>query len=163
MTDVHALLLPVGADLCALPVDWAREVVAAPTLTPLATAPPVVIGLFNLRGQIVPVLDTAALLGLGRVETVAFAVVVNSAHGLAALATTGVPQRQMLDTPAGPSDLPGTTGLYQVGRQAAALLDAATLVSPERVRDPAARLDVASNDLPSNDLASNDLPSNGDG
>src|SRR3546814_13918550 len=51
------------------------------------------------------------------VETVAFAVVVNSAHGLAALATTGVPERQMLDTPAGPSDLPGTTGLYQeIGR-----------------------------------------------
>jgi purine-binding chemotaxis protein CheW len=145
MTDVHALLLPVGTDLYALPVDWAREVVAGPTLTPLATAPPVVIGLFNLRGQIVPLFDTAALLGLGRVETVAFAVVVNSAHGLAALATTGVPQRRMLDTPAGPSDLPGTTGLYQVGRHAAALLDPAALLTPERVRDPASRLDLAPN------------------
>lgn len=144
-TDVHALLLPVGTDLYALPVDWAREVVAGPTLTPLATAPPVVVGLFNLRGQIVPLFDTAALLGLGRVAAVAFAVIVNSAHGLAALATTGVPQRRMLDTPAGPSDLPGTTGLYQVGRQAAALLDPPALLSPERVRDPAARLDLASN------------------
>ncbi len=145
MTDVHALLLPVGADLCALPVDWAREVVASPAITPLATAPPVVIGLFNLRGQIVPLLDTAALLGLGRIGTVAFAVVVTGTHGLAALATTGTPERRMLGTPTGPSDLPGATGLYQVGRQAAALLDPAALLSAERVRDPAARLDPMSN------------------
>ncbi|WP_454856477.1 chemotaxis protein CheW [Promicromonospora soli] len=144
MTGVHALLLPVGADLCALPVAWAREVVARPAITPLATAPPVVIGLFNLRGQIIPLLDTAALLGLGTVETAAFAVVVNGAHGLAALATTGAPERRMLDTPAGPSDLPGTTGLYQVGPQASALLDPAALLSPERVRDPATRLGLAS-------------------
>ncbi|MCF4123146.1 chemotaxis protein CheW [Antribacter sp. KLBMP9083] len=144
MTDVHVLLLPVGADLYALPVDWACEVVTAPTLTPLATAPPVVIGLFNLRGQIVPLLDTAGLLGLGRVEATAFAVVVTGAHGLAALATTGFPRRQMLDVPTGPSDLPGTTGLYQVGQQVAALLDPPALLSPERVRDPAARLDLTS-------------------
>ncbi|MFC8800105.1 chemotaxis protein CheW [Promicromonospora sp. NPDC057138] len=141
MTDVHALLLPVGADLYALPVDWAREVVAPPTLTPLATAPPVVIGLFNLRGQIVPLLDTAALLSLGQMETTTFAVVVTGPHGLAALATTGFPQRQMLETPTGTSDLPGTTGLYQVGTEVAALLDPAALLTPERVRDPAARLD----------------------
>lgn len=148
---VHALLLPVATDLYALPVDWAREVVAGPDLTPLATAPPVVLGLFNLRGQIVPLLDTAALLGLGRVGTAAFAVVVTGAQGLAALATTGLPQRRTLDTPTGPSDLPGTTGLYQVGPQAAALLDPAVLLSPERVRNPAARLEL------------NPDPMNGDG
>lgn len=142
MTEVHALLVPVGTDLYALPVDWAREVVAAPTLTPLATAPPVVMGLFNLRGQIVPLLDTAALLGLGRTEAAAFAVVVTGARGPAALATTGLPRRRTLDTPIGTSDLPGATGLYRVGPQAAALLDPAVLLSPERVRDPFARPDL---------------------
>ncbi|PUB25395.1 chemotaxis signal transduction protein [Promicromonospora sp. AC04] len=141
MTAVHALLLPVGADLYALPVDWAREVVAAPTLTPLATAPQVVIGLFNLRGQIVPLLDTAALLGLGRVETTAFAVVVASAQGLTGLATTGFPRRQLLDAPIGPAELPGTTGQHRVGPHVATLLDLAALLSPEWVRDPGSRLD----------------------
>ena len=65
MTTMQALLLPVGDDLYALPMDWVREVVAAPTVTRLVTAPSVVLGLFNLRGQIVALLDTAALLGNG--------------------------------------------------------------------------------------------------
>jgi purine-binding chemotaxis protein CheW len=157
MTEVHALLLPVGTDLYALPVDWAREVVAAPSLTPLATAPPVVMGLFNLRGQIVPLLDTAALLGLGRVGTAAFAVVVTGPQGLAALAATGLPRRRTLDSPTGSSDLPGATSLYRVGPEAAALLDPAVLLSPGRVRDPAARPD------PNPDPTADPGPGNGDG
>ena len=48
------------------PMDWVREVVAAPTLTRLVTAPSIVLGLFNLRGEIVALLDTAALLGSAR-------------------------------------------------------------------------------------------------
>ena len=93
MTGIQALLLPVGADLYALPVDWVLEVVAAPTVTPLATAPAAVLGLFNLRGQIVALLDTAALLGIGTVAASAFAVVVSSAHGPVGLAASGFPQR----------------------------------------------------------------------
>jgi len=51
MKTDQALLLPVGDDLYALPMAWVREVVAAPQLTRLVTAPSVVLGLFNLRGQ----------------------------------------------------------------------------------------------------------------
>jgi len=68
MTGTHAVLLPVGADLYAVPMGWVREVVAVPPPTRLVTAPPLVLGLFNLRGQIVPLLDTAALLGLRSAE-----------------------------------------------------------------------------------------------
>jgi len=134
VSGVEALVLPVGADLYALPVDWAREVVAAPATTPLATAPPVLLGLFNLRGQIVPLLDTAALLGTGRTEAVAFAVVVACPEGLAGLATTGLPRREVLEAHTGPSELPGTTGLYRVGTEVVALLDPAILLQPERIR-----------------------------
>jgi purine-binding chemotaxis protein CheW len=143
MTAVHALLLPVGGDLYALPVDWVREVVAAPTVTRLVTAPAVVLGLFNLRGQIVPLLDTAALLGIGTVATTAFAVVVNCPQGPAGLATTGFPQRGVLDTPIGPSELPGTAGLYQLAQRVVALLDPAALLTPERVGGPEFRADLA--------------------
>ena len=78
MIAVQAVLLPVGDDIYALPVDWVREVVAAPPVTRLVTAPSVVLGLFNLRGEIVPLLDIAALLSIGKVRTTAFAVVVSS-------------------------------------------------------------------------------------
>lgn len=130
----QALLLPVGPDLYALPIGWAREVVASPTVTPLVTAPPVVLGLFNLRGQIVPLLDTAALLGTGSVHSASFSVVVDSNRGLAGLATTGLPQRGVLEDPTGPSELVGTAGMYRVGQQVATLLDPAALLSSERAR-----------------------------
>ncbi len=142
MTTVEALLLPVGGDVYALPVEWVREVVAAPTVTRLVTAPAVVLGLFNLRGQIVPLLDTAALLGIGTTETTAFAVVVSCPQGLAGLATTGFPQRGVLDAPTEPSDLPGTAGVCQLDEAVATLLDPASLLTPERVGGAESRSDL---------------------
>ncbi len=133
MSAQQALLLPVGSDLYALPLDWAREVVAAPAATTLVTAPASVLGLFNLRGQIVPLFDTAALLGTGTIDAPAFAVVVDSAVGLAGLATSGLPQRESLGESTGPSDLPGTTGRYSIGQQVATLLDPVALLSPHRI------------------------------
>jgi purine-binding chemotaxis protein CheW len=143
MTAAQALLLPVGGDLYALPMDWVREVVSGPMVTPLVTASPLVLGLFNLRGQIVPLLDTAALLGIGTVETTAFAVVVNYPQGLAGLASTGFPQRGLLDTSIGPSELPGTAGLYRLDQRVATLLDPAALLTPERFGGPGSRTELA--------------------
>jgi chemotaxis signal transduction protein len=143
VTAVQALLLPVGDDFYALPVSWIREVVAAPLLTQLVTAPVRVLGLFNLRGQIVPLLDTAALLGIGNTDTVAFAVVVNWDQGPTGLAVTAFPHRVELETPTGPSDLPGTLGLFQVGERIAALLDPVALLAPDRLGGAEPRMDPA--------------------
>jgi chemotaxis signal transduction protein len=144
---MQAVLLPVGAELYAVPVEWVREVVAAPTVEPLVTAPPLVLGLFNLRGEIVPLFDTAALLGVGPAGPVTFAAVIHTPQGLAGLAATGLPQRALLDTPTGPSELPGTNGAYQLDQRVAVLLDPAVLLTPERlggraVPDTAARVGV---------------------
>jgi len=145
MSAVQAILLPVGEDLYAVPVGWVREVVAAPPLTSLVTAPPLVLGLFNLRGEIVPLLDTAALLGLGSVGTVAFALVLRSPHGLAGLPATALPHRALLDRPSGPSELPGTCGTYQLDRRVAVLLDPAVLLASDRLSGP----DLRDGPLPS--------------
>lgn len=130
---MQAVLLPVGADAYALPVDWVRQVVAAPPVTPLVTAPSMVLGLFNLRGEIVPLLDTAALLGVGSVDAVAFAVVVNTPQGPAGLATTGTPERVVLDTATAASELPGTTGAFHVDGRIVVLIDPAVLLGAERL------------------------------
>lgn len=142
MTAVHALLLPVESDFYALPIGWAREVVRAPSITPLPTAPPMVLGLFNLRGEIVPLLDTATLLGIGQIAAVEFGVVLASPQGPVGLATTGPPQRGLLDKQVGPSELSGTSGLYRVGDQVAALLNPTVLLAPDHLRSPM-RTDVA--------------------
>lgn len=127
------MVLPVGDDLYALPVAWVREVVASPALTPLVTAPPSVIGLFNLRGDIVPLLDTAALLGTGSIAAVSFAVVVDGPEGLCALAATGAVQEKRLGSDAAPSELGATAGCFQVGGQVVVLIDPELLLTTERI------------------------------
>ena len=89
----RAILMPVGRDWFALPPVALQEVVADPVVTEVPAAPPTVRGLFNVRGQILPLLDTGALLGLGSPTDHPFAVVVHSAHGPAGLAVTGLPSR----------------------------------------------------------------------
>lgn len=136
---MHTVVIPVGDDLYAVPIEWVNEVLAAPTVTALATAPSVVLGLVNLRGDIVPLLDTAALLGVGTIEVPAFAVVLRTSHGPAAIGATGFPQRGDLDTAIGPSELPGTAGSYRWGDKVTVLLDPAVLLTPERIGGPDSR------------------------
>ena len=127
---MDAVLVPVGDDVYAVPIGWVREVVPRPKLTRLVTAPARVLGLFNLRGEIVPLLDTAALLSSGRTDTVAFAVVLQTSLGPVGLSTTAFPQRTQLDESLGPSELLGSAGQYRVGRQVAVLLDVEVLLDP---------------------------------
>ncbi len=164
MTGGQAVLLPVGAELYAVPMEWVREVIAEPLLTPLTTAPDRVLGLFNLRGEIVPLFDTAAMLGLGPIGlgpiglgpvgpgtvgpgtvgpgTVGpgpgpgpnFAAVLQTPQGLVGLAATDLPERASLGTATGPSELPGTAGVFQLGRRVAVMLDLLALFAHDTLR-----------------------------
>jgi purine-binding chemotaxis protein CheW len=125
---MRAVLLPLGVDVYALPVETVRQVVASPSVTRLVTAPAVVRGLLNLRGEIVPVLDLGILLGTGPVEATPYAVVINTAHGAAGLAATGVPQHAELDPPVGSSELPGTAGTCVLDGRVVVLLDPTVLL-----------------------------------
>ena len=120
---MDAVLVPVDGDLYAVPTGWVREVVTAPTLTPLVTGPAVVLGLFNLRGEIVPLLDTASLLGVGGIDPVAFAVVLHTHLGPVGLSATGFPPRRQLGEPLGPSELISGAELHRVDGQVVVLLD----------------------------------------
>jgi purine-binding chemotaxis protein CheW len=120
---LRVLLVPVGPDLYAVPMDGVRKVVRAPLLTKLPTAPALVLGLFNLRGEIVPLLDTPALMGLSRIPDWPFVAVVRSSLGLAGLAATAFPEPAALGEPVGPSESPATAGTYAVGGRLAVLLD----------------------------------------
>jgi chemotaxis signal transduction protein len=125
---MDAVLVPVGEDLYAVPIGWVREVVLAPSLTSLVTAPSMVLGLFNLRGEIVPLLDTATLLGVGRTDSVAFAVVLHTGHGPAGLSATASPRRALLDDYLGPTELASSQGSYRVDDSVAVLLDVQALL-----------------------------------
>jgi purine-binding chemotaxis protein CheW len=133
---VQVLLLPVGADWYALELTAVREVVVGGALEPLPGAPPATRGLMNLRGVVLPVLDTAALLGIERPSPGAgspHVVVVESARGPAGLTASAVPQTGVLGDGAGRSELPAGRGRYAVGDDVAVLVDLETLLAPERI------------------------------
>jgi purine-binding chemotaxis protein CheW len=130
---VQGLLLPIGEDVYAIETASVREVVAKPDLHLLPTAPTSVLGVFNLRGEIVPVFDLAGLLGLGTTGDAVFVAVVDTSLGPAGLALTGYAETADLGEPIAASDTPGTLATYSIGQQLAVLVDITTLLVPARV------------------------------
>ncbi len=57
---LEILVFEVGAQRYGLPVADVRELLRVVTLTPLPKAPPIVEGIINLRGTVIPVLDIRA-------------------------------------------------------------------------------------------------------
>lgn len=65
---VELILLEVaGADFC-IDIRSVREIRGFTASTPLPQAPDFVLGVINLRGAVMPVLDLRARLGLGKTE-----------------------------------------------------------------------------------------------
>ena len=124
--------MPVGLDWYAVPMSSVREVVSRPLLTHVPTAPDAVLGLFNLRGEIVPLFDTAALLGTGHVEEASYCTVVLTPLGPGGLAATGVPEATELGEPSGGAEIPGGVATYALGSRPATLLDIDALLAPAR-------------------------------
>lgn len=58
-----AVVARVGARLCAIPLEHTRETMRLQPIEPLAGAPAYVLGLSIIRGEAVPVVDLAAVVG----------------------------------------------------------------------------------------------------
>lgn len=89
-----------GVD-CYLSVTQVREVVLAPSITPVFRSAPFVHGIVNIRGEVIPVIDPGILLGIGaRGEPGSphMLVILDIADSLVALASGGeVGVRQLHD------------------------------------------------------------------
>ena len=129
MTGHRAILLPVDDEMFAVPVDRVREVVVAPQITPVPTAPPVVLGVFNLRGSVVPILDTGLLLKRGALATIACALVVRCESDDAALVASAIPTVVDLAAPVQASESVGSLGTYAVDARLVTLIDPELLVA----------------------------------
>jgi purine-binding chemotaxis protein CheW len=120
---MRALLMPLGDEWYAVGADRVKEVTADPRPTRLPGAQPGVLGVINLRGEIVPLVDTGAMLGLDVPGPASFAVVVRTADGPAALTATAMPEVVTLDDELGRSDLPGSSSRYRFGSRLVVVLD----------------------------------------
>lgn len=62
--ELCACLFSIGGDTYALPVEFLTEIIVAPRIFPVPSTPPHVLGVINLRGNIVPVVDIRPALSL---------------------------------------------------------------------------------------------------
>lgn len=108
----------------------AREVVVAPKIAVIPTALATVAGLINLRGDIVPVFDTAMLLGLGEIPSIDYVAVVETRIGPAGLAITEVGESVELGDSVGATEMPGTVAAYALGTKIAVMIDVEALLAP---------------------------------
>jgi purine-binding chemotaxis protein CheW len=120
---MRAVLMPIGDEWYAVGADQVKEVAVEPRPTRLPGVHPAVLGVINLRGEIVPLFETASLLGFETDARVAFAVVVQTPDGLAALSATAMPEVVTLDDELGRSDLPGTANRFRLGSRLVVVLD----------------------------------------
>ena len=84
------LLVRVADEEYALPVESVREVARDGHLAPVPGAPSVVLGVRNLRGQVMPVINLAGVLGLASEGNAPCVAVVEHAGRIAAFAVDGL-------------------------------------------------------------------------
>lgn len=84
------LILVLGGEAYGLSAPDVQEVVCRPAVTPLPVNPPNVLGVMNLRGEVVAVLDLAGMFGLPKGGSRPYAVVVRRLDVVLAVAADEV-------------------------------------------------------------------------
>lgn len=127
----------------ALPIREVRETLPLQPITRVVLAPPCLAGVFSLRGEIVPVVDLAILLGLARTEIGAESriVVVDHAAGTIGVVVDRLRELRTLDTPLEPPPAglaPAVAqllaGVATTATGSVRVLDAAAIVTAEPLR-----------------------------
>jgi purine-binding chemotaxis protein CheW len=131
---LHTLLVGVGGRAYGIAVRSVREVVLARPATRLPGAPRAVLGLINLRGTLVPVVDLAERLGAAGLNHPASSIVLVEHEGrVVGLAVAEVRDVVVLDG-SGMHDNMGegadaiVLGVAHVGDEMIALLDARAVI-----------------------------------
>jgi purine-binding chemotaxis protein CheW len=114
----------VAGEQYAFPVAAVREVAELDDVVPVPWAGGAVLGVRNLRGQVLPVLDLAAVLDIPRADRPTKLVVVEGAGGQAGVA---------VDAIVGVGALPATSEAVESPALEGAALDDGALVATVRV------------------------------
>ncbi len=115
----------MGGEHYALPVDDVREITPVGELTPLPGATRPFIGVRNLRGEVLPVIDLADLLGVqgaGEPQRLVVAQAGTLRAGLAVESVIGVSDIPLPDTP---TDSPALRGAALVDGALVGVVDVA--------------------------------------
>ncbi|HEY1419634.1 MAG TPA: chemotaxis protein CheW [Candidatus Dormibacteraeota bacterium] len=126
---LRALMLAVNGSHFAVPMDTVYQVVRRPVVTEVPLAPVGLIGVVNVRGDVVPFLDTGLLTRTGSLADAPFAILVQGAQDTLLIAADELPVRTDLDEQVGPGTRPGELGMYSHGALLVMLVDIEALAS----------------------------------
>ncbi len=108
--ELSVCLFSIGGDAYAIPVELLNEIIVAPKIFPVPTTPSHVLGVINLRGNILPVVDIRPALSLPlqsvpdqiaivKHGTITLGIVVDSVSEV-----VGVPESSILAVPSDTED-----------------------------------------------------------
>ena len=124
----RVLVIAANDAYFAVPMERVHQVLRHPLVTRIPLSPAGLIGIVNVRGEIVPLLDTAVLTGTGSLVEPDFAVLVSGGEDMVALAAQGLPIAADFDQPVGAGAQPGEVGVYSNGGRLVVLIDVEELV-----------------------------------
>jgi purine-binding chemotaxis protein CheW len=126
---MRALIIPVASEFYAVPMDSVRQVLRRTEVTPVPLSSPELLGAINVRGEILPILDTGILTGNGPIKTAPYTVIVNTEKDLVGLAADSMPIAAELGEPVAAGTRPGEKSVYSSGGRLVVLLDLVELVA----------------------------------
>jgi purine-binding chemotaxis protein CheW len=136
VSGVH-VRVGVGGEQYALPVGAVLEVVELNDLTPVPGSPPEIVGVCNLRGEVIPVMDLATVLDLADAEPERIVVAELGARR-AGLAVDAVVDVGELADASEQVDSPFLTGAVLVDGVLVGVLDAEAVLSSVGPPEPSA-------------------------
>jgi purine-binding chemotaxis protein CheW len=119
----RVLILAVNSAFFAVPIETVHQVLRHPIVTHVPLPPAGLLGLVNVRGEIVPLLDAGVLTGTGALSESPFAVLVSGGKDMIALAAEELPIAADFEEPVGPGSRPGELGVYSNGGRLVVLID----------------------------------------
>jgi purine-binding chemotaxis protein CheW len=135
---VKVLVLALGEEHYALPLESVQQIISEPRITRMPIADPAILGLLNVRGDIVPLFDTAVLMHSAAGASAAFAILVATSQGPAALGVAAMPDASEIDAPNGPSSSSDERQVYPAGDRLVTLFAIEDLLVAGRTGQPRA-------------------------
>jgi purine-binding chemotaxis protein CheW len=135
---VKVLVLPLGEEHYALPLESVQQIISEPRVTRMPISDPAILGLLNVRGDIVPLFDAAVLLGSGAHGAADFAILVGTSEGPAALGVGVMPDASEIDAEPGAGGGSGEPQVYPADGRLVTLLAIEDLLVAGRTGQPRA-------------------------
>jgi purine-binding chemotaxis protein CheW len=135
---VKVIVLPLGEEHYGFTLESVQQVISAPRVTRLPVADAALLGLVNVRGEIVPLFDLAVLMDTGKSGASDFAILVSTSLGPAALGVAAMPQSAEIDEAAASEGPPEEPRVYPVGGRLVTLLEIEILLVKGRAGLPRA-------------------------